>query len=81
MKIVKSFLDKDYFNSIYNGALLDNDNCWFWGLGEDGKLYLKSSTYPNKNRWYKIIETSVQITDIKVIIRIAKEFGHLVSFL
>jgi hypothetical protein len=77
MKIIKSFEDPEFYVlwwSYYNGGAPNCKYKWFWGLGSDGELWCKY-----KGSWSHYAGNCMP--NMSSIVRIAKEFGHLLVFL
>jgi hypothetical protein len=80
MKIVKEFSDLEFFRKRYRGNFYSQQDMWLWGLGENGELYCRCSTFA-EGKWYPsddIPYLNLSIADMK---RITKEFGHLLVIL
>jgi hypothetical protein len=84
VRVVKSFEDPEFLKAIY-GWVSDKEvekDHFYWGLGDDGGLYLSCSRFRDNDYWHKL-EAISNIEDhlsIRVMKRIVKEFGHLVIF-
>ena len=78
MKIVKEFIDTEFYSTHSTRGLH-----WYWGLGDDGELYCKK-IYEEElvMDWveYSMVLVPKSLS-IKQIVKIAKEFGHLVAFI
>ncbi len=68
MKIVKSFIDPE-------------KTFWEWGLGEDGNLYGRNSSWHHKK--FVMVDQLVSpwCPNLKQMDRIVKEFGHFLLWL
>ena len=83
MKIVKEFEDPECLAKIYHWCSAQelSQEHFYWGLGDDGELYLSCTRFVDQNNWHKL--SSIDMRDhfsLKTMKRIVKEFGHLVVF-
>ena len=78
-----SYFYKTYDNNDYDANSISSSGLphfWFWGLGDDGNLYYRSSEFANQDRWHeykRLAGATLTIGDMK---KIVKEFGHLIVF-
>jgi hypothetical protein len=83
VKIVKSFEDPEFLALSYNWLSEDelSKEHFYWGLGEDGEVYLKCTRHQPIS-WYKLNKAGSfqDCISLKLMKRIVKEFGHLVIF-
>lgn len=79
MKIVKQFDDPDFINRISR----DKSGYWRWGLGDDGKVYCQASYFVSPNEWFRLGYSPMAMDKmcVKDMVRIVKEFGHLLVWL
>jgi len=71
MKVIKEFIDHEFMKNS------DPDSIWIWGLGDDGWVYYRCSSYSNPDKWY-IYGYSLPL---KTMCKIVKEFGHLLTWI
>lgn len=82
MKIVKQFESNEYAIKR-SGKVLPNYNpFWIWGIGDDGVLYAKGQIagYHYIDNWkaYHYMSFGIPIEEM---VKIVKEFGHLLVML
>jgi hypothetical protein len=87
MKIIKEFSDPEFNKSHYSFSdpIINKSHYpmpydWTWGLGDDGKLYCKSSIFMDAKEWLAFTDRSISLS-LDEMIRIVKEFGHLLPLL
>lgn len=90
MEIVKSFEDSRYYDRLYQErGMTCEKSAWYWGLGEDGKLYCFCDTFFATTEYREFSDVTgpegvgnnfpmLSISDMR---RIVKEFEHLLVFL
>jgi hypothetical protein len=84
MRIVKSFEDHEFLSGMYSWCSeeeLANEH-FYWGLGDDGELYLQCTRFSDQTYWHRLgaISNLEDNINLRVMKRIVKEFGHLVIF-
>lgn len=83
MQIIKSFRDDVYYKKYilhYNVNTPSNGE-WLWGIDAFGKLYCKCNSLSIRGWLSYPDQVNGLMVDLKDMMRIVKEFGHLLVFL
>lgn len=84
MNIIKSFEDFKFFDKHYEGSEPNDPikDKWEWGLGDDGNLYCRCSEFNRSNEWLPYPNDTPNFIKVSFsdMMRIVKQFGHLVIF-
>jgi hypothetical protein len=84
MKIIKSFQSPDFVQDHCPDAT------WEWGLGDDGRVYWRTSLHIFPNDWFTLGMTgfpfrsavgAIMSLDIREMKKIIEQFGNLVALL
>jgi len=80
MKIIKQFQDDELFERKYSRKSHPN-GVWLWGLSENGELCFYCSVYGMPQWMAYSSALGPPILSLKEMMKIVKEFGHLMAFL
>ena len=80
MKIIKSFPDHEFINDRVENVDGSKSE-WYWGFGDDGGLYYRTTEHNLPEQWSAVDYTlgyDIRLKDMK---KLVKEFGHLLVWL